>query len=104
VATRCGATPQLAPGDLAARHLDERAQLSGGGPARSRGAKLITPGNPSRSVLLARITSNDPDLRMPPKQKLTGKEMATLTEWVTAGAIWPEPAAVLIEDDPSKGK
>lgn len=46
------------------------------------------------------ISFLDPDFQMPPKQKLTAKEIATLTEWITTGAAWPEPVAVLFEDQP----
>ncbi len=54
-------------GDLAARHLDTAAKnyamsLRLGLP----GGKLVAPGDPAGSVLLARVRSNDPDLRMPP--------------------------------------
>jgi uncharacterized repeat protein (TIGR03806 family) len=54
-------------GDLTARHLDKEANnypmtVRLGLPA----GKLIAPGDPAHSVLLARIKSNDPDLRMPP--------------------------------------
>lgn len=54
-------------GDLAARHLDETvknspmAELLG-----LPNAPLVAPGDAAHSVLLARMKSNDPDLRMPP--------------------------------------
>ena len=42
--------------------------------------------------MLKRLTSNDPDVRMPPKSKrnLADKDRAKLLEWVKAGAAWPE--------------
>ncbi len=54
-------------GDLSARHLDQSANNY---PMTVRlglpNGKLIARGDPAHSVLLARIKSNDPDLRMPP--------------------------------------
>lgn len=38
---------------------------------------------------------------MPPKEKLAGKEIAALDAWVNNGAPWPEPVAVLFEDEPA---
>ncbi|MBC7815615.1 MAG: PSD1 domain-containing protein [Planctomycetaceae bacterium] len=60
----------------------------------------IVPGDVAKSLLVKAITFRDPDLQMPPKQKLTDKEIDTLTQWVKAGAAWPEPVAVLFEDEP----
>ena len=53
------------------------------------GARAIVPGHPDDSELVARITSTDPDLVMPPphtKVTLTDDEKRILTEWVAAGA------------------
>ncbi len=60
----------------------------------------IHPGDLEKSLLVKAITFLDPDLQMPPKQRLTEEEVATLTQWVQEGAPWPEPAVVLFEDDP----
>ena len=60
----------------------------------------IVSGDIAKSLLVKAITFRDPDLQMPPKQKLTDKEIATLTQWIKAGAAWPEPVAVLFEDEP----
>jgi hypothetical protein len=60
----------------------------------------IVPGDVDKSLLVTAISFRDPDLQMPPRQKLTNKEIATLTEWVKSGAAWPDPATVLFEDDP----
>jgi cytochrome c553 len=49
----------------------------------------IAPGKPDDSELIARITSADPDLRMPPTDghaALTPAEVATLRAWIAAGA------------------
>ena len=46
---------------------------------------------PQDSEFLIRIASNDPAIRMPPPKSnkpLTEKQVTTLREWVTAGAVW----------------
>ncbi len=60
----------------------------------------IVPGAVDQSLLIQAISFVDPDLQMPPKLKLSEGEIALLTEWVKSGAEWPEPVAVLFEDDP----
>jgi len=57
--------------------------------ALESGSRAIVPGRPSESELVARITSTDPNLVMPPphtKVVLTDDEKRILTEWVAAGA------------------
>ena len=53
------------------------------------GTRAIVPGHPDDSELIARITSTDPDLVMPPphaKIVLTDRERQILTDWIAAGA------------------
>lgn len=53
------------------------------------GSRAILPGRPDSSELVARITSIDPDLIMPPphtKVELTDAERQVLTAWIAAGA------------------
>ncbi len=76
--------------------LDSLAAAMRGG---DRGAAVV-PGDIQKSLLVSAISFRDPDFQMPPKQKLSDKEIATLTNWVKAGATWPEPVTVLFEDDP----
>jgi mono/diheme cytochrome c family protein len=53
------------------------------------GETAIVPGNPAASELVARITSSDPDLRMPPEGKALGvAEIDAITAWIQAGAEW----------------
>jgi hypothetical protein len=51
---------------------------------------MIVPGDIDSSELVARITSSDPELRMPPpaanKQPLNAEEIAKIKKWITAGA------------------
>ena len=60
----------------------------------------IVPGDIAKSLLVKAISFADPDLQMPPKQKLSDKEIDVLTKWVQAGAAWPEQVVVLFEDEP----
>jgi hypothetical protein len=54
----------------------------------------VTPGDPTKSLLVTAITYNDADLQMPPKgEKLKEEEIAVLTEWVKMGAPDPRKAA-----------
>jgi len=74
-------------GDLAARHL---AGTANNYPMTVRlgipGGKLVAPGDPSHSILLARIKSNDVDLRMPPIARNVVDEAgaALIEQWITS--------------------
>ena len=49
----------------------------------------IVPGKPDESELIARITSDDPETRMPPPashKKLTPEQKKTLAQWIAQGA------------------
>ena len=51
----------------------------------------VKPGDPAKSELFARISSSDPDERMPPhdsNRNLSPKEIALLKEWIAGGAKW----------------
>ena len=55
------------------------------------GRTAIVPGKPTRSELITRITSGDPDLRMPPVDEgpsLSAEQIATLTRWIRQGAVY----------------
>ncbi|MCX7423098.1 MAG: PSD1 and planctomycete cytochrome C domain-containing protein [Planctomycetia bacterium] len=85
--------PEKQEGNL---RLDSWAAAKGGG---DRGAAIV-PGDVEKSLLMQAVSFRDPDFQMPPKQKLSDKEIATLTSWVQSGAAWPEPVTVLFEDQP----
>ena len=60
-----------------------------------RGPALV-PGEPVKSRMITAINYKDRELRMPPKNRLSKADIATLTEWVRRGAPWPDepqPAA-----------
>ncbi len=65
--------------------LDVRAGWEAGGDS----GPAIIPGKPEKSLLIEAIHHGDPDLAMPPKEKLSDSEIAVLEEWVKMGA--PDP-------------
>jgi hypothetical protein len=55
------------------------------------GHAAIVPGRPSESELIARITSTDPDVVMPPPEageRLAPHEVELLSRWIAAGAAY----------------
>src|SRR5258708_18370902 len=65
--------------------LDSRAAILKGGGKGS----VVTPGDPDHSAIIRAIAYDGP-IKMPPAGKLTAVQIAALTEWVKAGAVWPE--------------
>ena len=66
---------------------DKRAHLLKGGDS---GLAALIPGDPRGSYLMEVITSDDPEISMPPKGgKLFEDEIELLKEWVKQGAVWP---------------
>ncbi len=58
------------------------------GKAKS-GRPIVVPGSPRASELMARITSNDPEIRMPLHGKpLAPAQIALLRQWIEEGAQW----------------
>ena len=76
--------------------LDSLAAAMAGGDS----GPAIVPGNIAKSLFIKAISFRDPDLQMPPRQKLADKDIELLTNWIQSGAAWPEPVAVLFEDEP----
>ena len=55
------------------------------------GNQAIVPGHWRESELIKRVTSQDPDLQMPPpemQKQLSKQEVALLKKWITQGAEW----------------
>jgi hypothetical protein len=55
------------------------------------GHAAIVPGRPEESEIIARITSDDPDLVMPPPdagERLPAKQVELLKRWIAAGATY----------------
>ena len=68
--------------------LDSRAAMLKGGES---GAALI-PGEPDKSLLAKAIRYSDPDLRMPPRGKLSAQQVGDFNTWIRMGAPWPDDA------------
>ena len=63
--------------------LDRRRSLLAGGDS---GLPAIRPGQPAASELIKRITSRDPDVRMPPKgPRLDDRSVRLISEWIRLG-------------------
>src|SRR6476619_3001089 len=57
-------------------------------------SKVVVPGNATDSLLVRRISSGDEQTRMPMGGKpLTADEIATIKNWIDAGAPWPESSS-----------
>ena len=69
--------------------LDGRDTMLKGG---ATGPALV-PGNPERSLLVKAIRYEDPDLRMPPRQKLPAEAIAAVERWIKHGAAAPNAPA-----------
>ena len=66
-------------------------QQAGATAALDSGSHAIVAGKSSDSEILARITSSDPDLRMPPEgPRLTATQVDAIKRWIDEGAEWKE--------------
>jgi hypothetical protein len=78
--------------DDSSREADLRLDSRESAIADRDGTSAIVPGKPEASLLIARVTSTDPDLAMPPadshKKPLTPEAIAILRSWITQGAPW----------------
>jgi mono/diheme cytochrome c family protein len=79
--------------DEAAREADLRLDVPGElvGTLVGDDATLIVAGKPDQSELLRRLTSDDVDARMPPKdfgKPLSSDEIDKVRRWIAAGARW----------------
>ncbi len=78
--------------DSSSRQAGLRLDIYEGATAKLEdGRAAIVPGSSKRSVLMDRITSSDPDYRMPPPEAhkiLTERESALIGKWIDQGAEW----------------
>jgi hypothetical protein len=65
--------------------LDSRDGLRKGG----NSGPAVVPGDPGASLLIKAVRYADPDLRMPPKKRLSAEQVADFEAWVKRGA--PDP-------------
>ncbi|HEY1602551.1 MAG TPA: PSD1 and planctomycete cytochrome C domain-containing protein [Pirellulales bacterium] len=71
--------------------LDVRSRALAGGES---GETPIVPGKPADSPLIARLASDDKDLRMPPEgERVSPQELELVRRWIGAGAPWPDELA-----------
>jgi hypothetical protein len=66
--------------------VDHLSHLLAGG---DTGPSLV-PGKPDDSLLVEAIAYGNPDLRMPPKEKLSAAVVEDFRRWIAGGAPWPE--------------
>jgi hypothetical protein len=60
------------------------------------GEAVIKPGNAAASLMLKRILAESEDERMPPKgDPLNDEQVATIRQWITEGAQWPDDGSAL---------
>ena len=77
--------------DAKKRKAELRLDIKEGALADLGGYAAVAPGNPAKSELFLRITSDDPEERMPPhdsNRHLSPKEIDLLKEWIGGGAKW----------------
>jgi len=68
--------------------LDDRA---GATKELDSGSRAVVPGKATESEIIARITSTDPDIQMPPEgPRLTAAQIDSITRWINEGAKWKE--------------
>ena len=78
--------------------LDTRQGLLLGGESGHPG---VTPGRPDQSTLYEAVTWANPDMQMPPKDKLPGEAIANLKKWIEMGA--PDPREQIVPN-PAGGR
>ena len=79
---RCHSVPKADKGGLV---VDSRTGLLEGG---DRGPAIV-PGSAAKSLLIQAVSYEDPELQMPPKNRLSEREIADLRVWIERGA--PDP-------------
>jgi len=75
--------PEKHEGEL---RLDSRASIIAGG---ERGPAIAV-GQPNQSLLIAAVNYRNADLQMPPKSKLSRRQIEDLTRWIQMRAPWPQ--------------
>ncbi len=80
--------------DAASRKANLRLDVADGLKRKTNSGRLVVvPGKPQESELFVRITSKQPDYRMPPpsaEQQLTEQDIEVLRRWIEQGAPWQE--------------
>jgi hypothetical protein len=82
---------------------DLRLDIREGAFAERKNGFVIVPGKPADSLIIKRITSDDPAFRMPPPMShktLTAEQKDILRRWIEAGAPWKEHWAFIAPVSP----
>lgn len=90
--------------DEGTREADLRLDLRSSVFDRQHGEPLIVPGNAEGSLLAQRISSMDPDVRMPPPnapRQLNSREIELIRRWIDQGADWQEHWAFIVPQRPA---
>src|SRR4051812_12731307 len=77
--------------DKAKRKADLRLDLEESAKSKHDDIVPIVPGQPAKSEVIARITTTDPEDRMPPPdfaRQLTPRQVELIRRWVEQGAAW----------------
>jgi hypothetical protein len=59
-----------------------------------KGGPAVAPAKPGGSLLITAVSYADNDLKMPPDEKLSDREIADLTRWIEIGAPHPDSGSV----------
>src|SRR5580700_4352633 len=76
--------------EMGGLRVDSRDRLMQGG----KSGPAVMPGDPDKSLLIQAVRQTG-DLKMPKGGKLKPEEIQVLTDWVKAGAVWPETKAAV---------
>lgn len=88
--------------DVSTREADLRLDVREEAIRKRDGGRAIVPGSARRSLLIQKVTAEDPDNRMPPAEAnktLTPREIALLSRWIDQGAEY-KPHWALIPPTP----
>ncbi len=66
-------------------------------------AKVVKPGQPAESRLMAALSYTEPDLQMPPSGKLAAPVLENFERWIAAGAVDPRVDSAIAATTPLKG-
>lgn len=73
--------------------LDSREHFLKGG----KSGPIVVAGSPDQSLMMKALRYTDPRLKMPPTGKLSPEQLASVEEWIKAGAVWPTTEHAVIK-------
>jgi cytochrome c553 len=81
--------PKKQESDLRVDTLQGMLDGGGTGPA-------VVPGEPQQSLMLHALDYQDEELQMPPDERLSDRQIASITRWIETGAPHPEAKGVVV--------